>query len=107
MMISLSWVLWFVAVFSFPITIASADKDFSRDSISSLNGPAQIQFNSNSELLEIPEFKVDWSLNARLNPDWYFDSISPSGVYLSSSFFKKSTPLFDVKVTFIHFFHTW
>lgn len=106
-MIALSWVAWLVAVFAFPISENSTLKDFSHDSVSTINGLAQIQFNSGPELLEIPEFKVDWSLNAKLNPDWYFDLLSPRKAYLSPSFFKKSIPLFDVKVTFLHFFHTW
>src|SRR5690606_16761531 len=102
-MISLSWVAWLVAVFAFPIIVDSSAKDFSHDSVSSLNGPAQIQFNAAPELLEIPEFKVDWSLDSKLNPVWYFDLLSPNEAYLSSSFFKTSLPLFDVKDTFIHF----
>ena len=106
-MISLSWVAWLVAVFVFPVSSYSFNKDFSQDSVSNLSQITHIQFNATPELLEIPEFKVDWSLNAKLNPDWYFDLISPSEVYLSPSFFKKSISLFDVKETFIHFFYTW
>lgn len=106
-MISLSWIMWFIAVFAFPVPAVSSTQDFSHDSFSNPTALAQIQFNASPELLEIPEFKVDWSLNAKLNPEWYVDLISPSEVYLPSSFFKKSTPLFDVKDTFIHFFYTW
>ena len=106
-MISLSWVAWLVAVFVFPISEDSSSIDYSVHSVSNINGLAQIQFNSGPELLEIPEFKVDWSLNSKLNPDWYFDLLSPSKAYLSPSFFKKSIPLFDVKDTFIHFFYSW
>lgn len=106
-MIALSWVLWFAAVFAFPISSDASATDFSRSSVSHIKGLVQVQFNAGAELVEIPEFKVDWSLNAKLNPSWHVGLISPSKVRLSSSFFKKSVSLFDVKETFKHFFHTW
>jgi len=106
-MLSLSWVAWLIAVFALPITADSTVKDFSHDSVSNLLQPTQIQFTASPELLEIPEFKVDWTLKSKLNSDWYYDLLSPSGVYLSPSFFNKSLPLFDVKDTFIHFYYTW
>ncbi|PZX53922.1 hypothetical protein LV84_03030 [Algoriphagus ratkowskyi] len=104
-MISLSWVLWFAAVIAFPVD--SGAHHFSHDSVSALPTHKLIQYNCSPELLEIPNFKVDWSLNAKLNPAWYVDLHFLNEVYLSPSFFKKSTPLFDVKDTFIHFFYTW
>lgn len=106
-MVSLSWILWFIAVFAFPLTTKSADSGYSLDSVSSSRQLTKIQFNSTAELLEVPEFKVDWSLTAKLNSDFNFEQISPYKAYLSPSFFKKSSPLFDVKDTFIHFFYTW
>tara|TARA_R110002020_G_C15850439_1_gene736077 strand:+ start:269 stop:613 length:345 start_codon:yes stop_codon:yes gene_type:complete len=107
LILSISWILWFVAVFTFPVSLVSTNIDYTHDSISNLEQVAKIQFNAAPELLEIPEFKIDWSLNAKLNPEWYFDFLSPFKVYLASSFFKKSIPLFDVKDTFIHFYYTW
>lgn len=107
LMISLSWVLWFASVFSFPVSIDSSGNDYSHDSVSNLAQLTKIQFNAPPELLEIPEFKVDWSLNAKLNPNWYFDFLSPFKVCLPPSFFKKSIPLFDIKDIFIHFFYPW
>ncbi|MEB2775920.1 hypothetical protein SYJ56_11425 [Algoriphagus sp. D3-2-R+10] len=104
---SLSWVLWFGAVLAFPVSTDFAINDFSHDSVSNHVQHINIQLNASPELVEIPDFKVDWSLNAKLNPNWYFDLLHPGKVYLSSSFFKKSIPLFDVKDTFLHFFYTW
>lgn len=107
LMISLSWVIWFVAVFAFPFTPNSKASDASLNSISNSLHLTKIQFNSIAELLEIPEFKVDWSLDTKLNSYFNFELLSPYKAYLSPSFFKKSVPLFDVKDTFIHFFYTW
>ncbi|MDR7131953.1 hypothetical protein J2X69_004319 [Algoriphagus sp. 4150] len=106
-MISLSWVIGFMAVFAFSGTVEASENNRSHESVSSLVQFSSNQFNAGTELLEIPEFKIDWSLNAKLNPEWYVDLLTPGKVYLASSFFKKSVPLFDVKDTFIHFFYTW
>ena len=106
-MISLSWVIWFIAVFAFPVSNSSSTGDFSQDSVSSSLHLTKIQFNPSPEILEIPEFKVDWSLNTKLNSDFNFELLNPYKSYLSPAFFKKSVPLFDVKDTFIHFFYTW
>ena len=107
LMISLSWVIWFIAVFAFPADTNYASSDHLQDSVSNPLHLSQIQFKASPELLEIPEFKVDWSLNTKLNSDFKFELLSPYKAYLSPSFFKKSVPLFDVKETFIHFFYTW
>ncbi|WP_111610348.1 hypothetical protein [Algoriphagus yeomjeoni] len=106
-MISLSWVMWFVAVIAFPVSIESSNIDLSHDSVSNHIQLSTIQFNAGPEILKIPEFKVDWSLNYKLNSNCKFEFVSPYKTYLSPSFFKKSLPLFDVKDTFIHFFYTW
>ncbi len=106
-MISLSWVIGFMAVFAFSSPNESSENNHSHDSVSNLVQFSKIQFNSGTEILEIPEFKVDWSLNAKLNPAWYVDLLNPCKAYLASSFFKKSLPLFDVKDTFIRFFYPW
>ena len=106
-MITLSWVAWLVAVFAFPIAVDTSVKELTYDSVSSVNGLSKHQFNISPDSLEIPTFKVDWTLHAKLNPAWYVDLFNIAGVYLSSSFFKKSLPLFDVKDTFIHFYYTW
>lgn len=107
MMISLSWIIWFVAVFAFPITTNSTASGSSLDSVSNAVHLTKIHFNSTAELLEIPEFKVDWSLDTKLNSYFNFELLSPYKAYLSPSFFKKSAPLFDIKDTFIYFFYTW
>lgn len=87
-MISLSWVARLVAVFVFPISDDYSSREYSVRAVSTINGLAQLRFNAGPDILEIPEFKVDWSLNSKLNPDWYFDLLSPSKAYLSPSFLK-------------------
>lgn len=54
-----------------------------------------------------PSFMVDWTLWSKFNSHWVPIEIELGEAFLHSSFFKKSLPLFDVKETFIHFFHTW
>lgn len=54
-----------------------------------------------------PSFVVDWSVWTKFNSIWTsLAAVSDNGLKFYS-LFKKSFPLFDVKVTFIHFFHTW
>ncbi|MFC5623810.1 hypothetical protein [Algoriphagus winogradskyi] len=107
LVISLSWVIWFIAVFAFPVSTTSTHTDFSHDSVSNHIQLSANPLSAGIDILKIPEFKVDWSLNYKLNSDYKFELISPYKAYLSPSFFKKSLPLFDVKDTFIHFFYTW
>ncbi|PZX55798.1 hypothetical protein [Algoriphagus chordae] len=68
-MISLSWVIWLVAIFAFPLSQDSSTKDFSKDSVSNLTQATNIQLNAATEVLEIPENKVDWSLNRKLSSE--------------------------------------
>jgi len=54
-----------------------------------------------------PPFSIDWSVWTKFNSLWSSFGLEVGETCLQSSFFKKSLPLFDVIVTFIHFFHTW
>ncbi|WP_425638290.1 hypothetical protein ACPUEN_02705 [Algoriphagus yeomjeoni] len=54
-----------------------------------------------------PSFVVDWSVWAKFNSTWNSLSNEGDSTSLFHALFKKSFPLFDVKVTFIHFFYTW
>ncbi|MEB2775214.1 hypothetical protein SYJ56_07835 [Algoriphagus sp. D3-2-R+10] len=60
-----------------------------------------------SDTPKTPSFVIDWNLWSKFNSEWISLKYGLKDTSLFYSFFKKSFALFDVKVTFIHFFHPW
>lgn len=59
------------------------------------------------ESTETPNFKIDPKVIGTINSHWIPSHLDTRSGQLLSAVFKKSTPLFDVKTTFLHFFYTW
>ncbi len=106
-MISLSLGIWLVAVFNFSGQPNTQIQETSDSVFSSFSNIPDLQFSELGNQLEVPSFKVDWSLTGKLNSVLGdFAGLSGKGL-LTSSFYKKPVPLFDVKVTFLDFFYPW
>ncbi|REG94214.1 hypothetical protein [Algoriphagus antarcticus] len=106
-MISLSLGIWLVAVCNFSGQPNFQVKQTSISVLSDLSSLPDLQFFELGNHPEVPGFKVDWSLSGKLNSEIEsFGSLSEIGC-LTNSFFKKLVTLFDVKITFLHFFYPW
>ncbi|RIW15787.1 hypothetical protein D0X99_10210 [Algoriphagus lacus] len=105
--LSLTWLIGMIAVFSFPPTLdASTDSSNEQSIIQKISSP-EILLRTSSESLEIPPFKIDWRFNGFLYPPFSVEYFTVYPIYLSSSFYDRSNPLFDILITFFHYFHTW
>jgi len=105
--LSLSWLIGFVAVFFISEANLKIDKKYQSYSwIQEISGP-EIHQIASLEKLSLPNFELDWRIDCKLNAGWIPSFLSSSRVFLVSSFFQKSRALFDVKDIFIHFFHPW
>jgi hypothetical protein len=105
--LSLSWLTGFIAVFFFSAVEVKASAKSEKNSIvQEISGP-DIHLRSVNEKLEIPSLEIDWRLSWKLNSEWIPSFINPFSFFFAPSFFQKSRALFDVKALFIHFFHTW
>lgn len=106
-MISLSLGIWLIAVFNFSGQPDLQIKQTSISVLSDLSGVPELQFFELGNHPEVPGFKVDWSLSGKLNSELEsFTSLSEMG-RLTTLFFKKVVTLFDIKITFLHFFYPW
>lgn len=107
-MIFLSWIFGLLAFFQFqPV---QAESSHSKQEIYAYPLSDSNFDNSlaQSVQVEVPSFKVDWKLYGKLNASGVHIQVksllsSPSEKGLP----EKSSPLFDVKTTFLHFFYTW
>jgi hypothetical protein len=106
-MISLSLGLWLVAVFNFSIEPTPKIQQTSISAFSNVSSLPDLHFFELGNHPEVPGFKVDWSLTGKLSIALEsFASLSDKGC-LTTSFFKKSVSLFDIKITFLQFFYPW
>jgi hypothetical protein len=106
-MISLSLGIWLTAVFNFSGPPNTQIQQTSISVFSDLSVLPDLKFFELGNHPEVPGFKVDWSLTGKLNSELgNVASITEEGS-LPSSFFKKAVSLFDVKITFMHFFYPW
>lgn len=107
LMISLSLGIWLVAVFNFSGQSNSQVQQTTISVVSDLSVLPDLKFFELTNHPEVPTFKVDWSLTGKLNSALEsFANLSDLGC-LTSSFFKKIDVLFDIKITFLHFFYPW
>lgn len=105
--LSLSWLIGFIAVFFFSEAIPKNNPNFQSNSwIQEISSP-EIHQIASFEKLSIPAFEMDWKTDWKLSFAWIPSFLSASRVFLAPSFFQKSRALFDVKDIFIHFFHPW
>jgi len=104
-MISLSWMAWLIAVFSFPAPHIK-DNAGHETAVNDLSFSQTMQLNGSAEVPEIFDYKVAWSFISSAVYSWEFKHFTKISDQVFS-FSKKSTPLFDVKITFIHFYYTW
>lgn len=105
--LSLTWLIGMIAVFSFPPNLERIGQGTAgHASIQKVSSP-DLQLRSTSGSLEVPPFKVDWRLDAFLHPAYCVVFFTVYPIYLASSFYSGSGPLFDVLITFFHFFYTW
>lgn len=106
-MISLSLGIWLVAVFNFSEQPNFQVQQTSVSVFSNLSGLPDLKFFELGNHPEVPRFKVDWSLTGKLNSELSSIASFADEGCLTSSFFKKVVALFDVKITFMHFFFPW
>ncbi len=106
-MISLSLGIWLTAVFNFSGPPNTQFQQTSISVFSDLSVLPDLKFFELSNHPEVPNFKVDWSLDGKLNSELNsFVKLIDSG-HLTTSYFKKRVIFFDIKTTFIHFFYPW
>lgn len=106
-MLSLSWLTGFIAVFFFSaVDVNPSGKSERTSSLQEISNPDFHSITVN-EKIGIPSLEIDWRLSWNLNSEWIPSFITPFTFYFAPSFFQKSRALFDVKALFIHFFHTW
>ncbi len=106
-LLGLVWLFNFTAIFSAP---KQTNLDELRlEKIGTLQEviTPSIQLLLTSEKPITPTFAIDWGLWSNFNSPWVPIQLLTKDLSLSIPLFKKSLPLFDVKETFIHFFHTW
>ncbi|MDP2043122.1 MAG: hypothetical protein Q8S14_16920 [Algoriphagus sp.] len=107
LLLSLSWLLGLIAVFSFPPDIQSdADHGSSTALLSEWSSPELI-IRTSGEIPEVPGFKAEWKFFDLISSDRYIQLLSSKVKTHTPSFIKKSRPLFDVLITFFYFFYTW
>lgn len=107
LLLSLTWLIGMVAVFSFPPTTdAYSDSSTQQSVIQKISSP-EILLRTSTESLEIPPFKIDWRFNGFLYPAFSVEFFTVYPIYLSSSAYDRSGPLFNILITFFHYFHTW
>jgi hypothetical protein len=107
LLLSLAWLLGMAAAFSFPPNAkSSVDHKDNQSFLSELFSP-ELTFRISGENPQVPGFKADFSFAGIIDSTVGIDWLPPHSQYLSPAFFKKSRPLFDVLITFFHFFYTW
>ncbi len=106
-MISLSWIVGMIAVFSFDQVNQVEDHGVSIHSNFNFSQDYEIEISSPSLGVEIPSFKIDWQLFGKLNSNWDFFSSLISTTISKPDFTKKALALFDVKSLFLHFYYPW
>lgn len=105
-MLSVSWLTGFLAVFFLSTVEVRASGKSETSIIHEISNP-DFHLRTVNDRLEIPSSEIDWRLSWRLNSEWIPSFLNPFSFFYAPSFFQKSRALFDVKVLFIHFFHTW
>ncbi|WP_133553168.1 hypothetical protein [Algoriphagus boseongensis] len=101
------WIVGITAVFSFPPKLNQASQKAPITTSVSEIQSQNIHFRASQDRPQIPPFEIDWRLSAKLNSTWIPEFKAVRSIYLPPSFFQKSKALFDVKETFIRFFHSW
>lgn len=107
LLLSLTWFLGMIAVFSFPPNLkAKADRSAQHSVLNEL-GTLELTLRISGDNPEVPGFKANANFVGFLGSDQNIYVLSNQLKSLSPNFFKKSRPLFDVLITFFYFFHTW
>lgn len=107
LLLSLSWLIGLIAVFSFPPSIKTLPDHHSQQSeLREITVP-DLVLRVSGQTPEVPAFKADIHFSDLLGAYSKTDFVPFITQYLSPSFFAKSRPLFDVLITFFYFFHTW
>lgn len=105
--LGLIWLVSFTAFLSFPVQ--AEHHSVREDSLATLQESLTptIHLLGSNDVPKTPPFSVDWTVWSKFNSNWDSLNIVVGKGFHQPSFFKKSLPLFDVKETFMHFFHTW
>jgi hypothetical protein len=106
-MISLSWIIGLVAVFSFDQVYQPVDQQVSIHANFDFSQDFEIEISSTNLSVEIPSFKIDWQLFGKLNSDWETFSRTLITELSLQEYLKRTSILFDVKSLFLHFFYPW
>lgn len=106
-LLSLSWLIGLVAVFSFPPEIKIKSDGFTHQSeLREITAP-ELVLRTSGQSPEVPAFKADLHFSDLLGSYSDIDFVPCLAQYLSPSFFTKSKALFNVLITFFYFFYTW
>ena len=106
--LSLSWVLGFCSFFCFSAPDYSqgiTDREVQIQSVDLMRFSSTVPHQIS---VEIPSFKIDWNSFGKFNAEDLYRMLP----YLVASFqvleeLYRPQALFDVKITFLHFFFTW
>ncbi len=107
LMISLSWIIGMVAVFSFDQVPQTEDQQVSVQASFDFSQDYEIEISGTNLSLEIPSFKIDWQLFGKHNSDWETFGRTIITQLSFQEYPKKALVLFDVKSLFLHFFYPW
>lgn len=107
LLLSLSWLIGLIAVFSFPPSIKwTPEPDSQQSELREITAP-DLVLRAAGQTPEVPAFKADLHFSDLLSSYYKTDFVPSISQYLAPSFFAKSRPLFDVLITFFYFFYTW
>jgi hypothetical protein len=107
LMISLSWIIGLIAVFSIDQVPQTKDQQISIQTNFDFSQDYEIEISSANLSIEIPSFKIDWQLFGKLNCEWETFSRTLLTELSMQEHIKRTVVLFDVKSLFIHFFYPW
>ena len=104
-LLSLSWLIGLIAVFSFPPAINTTSDHHHKSELSEISTP-DLVLRTSGPSPEVPAFKADFNFAGLLTSNWISEFAPSESQYFPPSFFTKSRPLFDVLITFFYFFYT-
>ncbi|MFN3996521.1 hypothetical protein [Algoriphagus sp.] len=107
LLLSLFWLIGLAAAFSFPPHVKTGVEHSDNQSVLSELFSPELTLRVSGNNPDVPSFKPDLSFAGFIDSTVGIDWLPSHSQYHSPAFFSKSKPLFDVLITFLHFFYTW
>ncbi|GMQ28540.1 hypothetical protein [Algoriphagus confluentis] len=106
--LSLSWALGFCSLFLFQAPDLSLEKPYQEVQVRSVESMHFSTAVPHQLKVEIPSFKIDWNSFGKFNAEdlFRFLPFQKASFQVLEELYQPQA-LFDVKITFLHFFFTW